>query len=287
MSKLRDLTGKELFRLFWPFFLFLALGVAIRYRYPDTAPFHEIVHLTADAFAVAGALGIIVELFVTGRLIEHTAHSLAHRLIGYGLPSELQGEIRKIVETTLVRFNTEKRYRLTNPRDGKITVQISYSFEVRNYGDRPEEYSPWISEEEFYAPKYTYLQYGVIGEAGHSYSEPELQRLMTQRPGDHAHEIGAVESNQPLPKVKLQPCRKHQDSICRVSWRYELTMPESYTDITSFGGAVVGVRVEAESVPEGFAFVGDGRDSVRSGKVWTYTRPFLQHQHIRVRWFRN
>jgi hypothetical protein len=289
MPRLRDMKAKEVAALFGPFAVVFVLGLALRYSYPHTWHFSELVHLTGDAFAVAGIVGSVIEMHITGRLIDHTAESLSHRLIGWGLPSELQGEIRTIVDTTLVRFNTVKQYRLVDPRDGKVTVEVTYSFEVRNYGDAPEKYAPFLAEEEFYEPKFTYVEYGLIGKTGHTYSGSELEAMTETRADDRARAVNDENSGHPLPKVTIQPNRDHPDSVCRVSWQYRMTMPESYTDVTSFGGSAIGARVQADSIPDGFEFTGAGRYAVQSGQsghTWTYTRPFLQHQHIRVRWFR-
>ena len=280
MPKLRELTVLQVGSLFGPLVLLLVMGVAIRYAYPSDWWFHEVIHLVGDAFAVAGVLGLVADLFVTSRLIDHTAKALSERLIGWGLPAELQGEIRKIVDTTIVRYNSLKQYRLTEQSNGKLLVEVTYSYEVRNYGDAPEEYSPRMAEEEFYQPVITYLEYGLVGLAGHSFHEDDLRAHLRIRPADRVHEVFPPE------KVILRPFRSHPDSVCRVVWRYRLTMPDNYTDLTSFGGSAIGARVQIESLPPGFEFVGDGRDAIRSGDTWTYTRPFLQHQHIRVRWFR-
>jgi hypothetical protein len=235
--------------LFAPFVGAFVVGIVLRYAYPDQWPIHEVVHLIGDAFAVAGVLGFVIEIFVTSRLIDHTAHSL-------------------------------------NPQDGKVTVEVSYSFQVRNYGDTVEEYAPWLAEEDFYAPQFISLAYGIVGEPGYGWSGDELQAFVTERPDDRAKEIGGPLTTKPLPKIALRPFKQDPASVCRVAWQYVMTMPESYTDTTSFAGATIGARVVEEAVPDGFRFVGDSRYAVKSGRVWTYTRPFIPNQHIRVRWFR-
>lgn len=289
MPKLRELKGKEIFALYAPFVGAFVVGLALRYGYRGNWLISEVAHLTGDAFAVAGVLGFVVELFVTSRLIDHTAKSLAERLIGYGLPSELQGEIRKIVETRLVRFNTIKRYRIQAlPADSsKVTVHIMYSFEVRNYGDAPEPYAPWIAEEEIYDPQFEYLEYGVVGKPPHCYSDEKLREFQTIREPDRAREINAADNPRQLPKVELAgPFRENPKAICRVEWRYRITAQANDNDITSFAGAAIGAQVNIDDLPEGLRFVGETADTVGSTeRSWTYTRPFLRNQHIRVRWF--
>jgi hypothetical protein len=282
MPRLSELKAKEWAFLFGPFIGSFLVGIGLTYSYPHDWPLSDLIHLVGDAFAVAGVLGIAFDVFVTGRLIDYTAKNLSHRLIGWGLPPELQGEIRKIVDTSLVRENTMKQYRIMNPHDRLVTVEIKLSFNVRNYGDVPQEYSPWLAEEEFYKPEYQYLEYGLLGEKGVTYQGAGLQEIVQTRQDDRAREVTG------LVKVIIPPCRTHPQAFCRVAWQYRLTMPESYTDTTSFTGPTLGVRVEIDEVPAGFTFVGDSRYAVRadSGRTWVYTCPFLAHQHIRVRWFR-
>jgi hypothetical protein len=97
-TRFRDLTVKEYWNLTWPFLSVLGVGLvsrSIALWYPQ-----DVLQAFGDALMVAGALGIAFELYATRFLIERVAYDLSDKLVGRGLPSELQAHIRSIVNKT-------------------------------------------------------------------------------------------------------------------------------------------------------------------------------------------
>ena len=81
----------------------VGIGIGIRLWYPCDVWPHETAYALADAFIVAGVIGIVLELAAAKFLIQKVSDELAEKLIGRGLPPELQSEIKKIVDTDIVR----------------------------------------------------------------------------------------------------------------------------------------------------------------------------------------
>src|SRR4029077_14492315 len=101
--RFRLLSLKEYARLLLPFLVLGVLGAVARFRYPYWWPANDLVYFLANAFMVAMVIGIILTLFSAKLLIERASENLARRLIARGLPAELQGPIKDIVNTDFVR----------------------------------------------------------------------------------------------------------------------------------------------------------------------------------------
>ena len=156
------------------------------------------------------------------------------------------------------------------------------SFEARNFSDSVQEYAPEIQEESFYQPKFTYLQYGVLGKHSYVFDASKLDGLTQTDP------ITKVKSISRQQTVDLTPIAVEEKDVCRVNWRYSITMPEEYSDITSFPMATIGVRIVVREIPAGLAFQCSG-ESVRHEKdsnAWDFERPFIKDQHVRVWWYK-
>lgn len=101
--RFRDLSAGEFLHLTGPLLVVLAVGLALRVFYPSDWWPQDVAPLLADALIVAGLIGLALKRFATRFLIRRVADELAEKLVGRGLPSELQAHIKKIVETDLVK----------------------------------------------------------------------------------------------------------------------------------------------------------------------------------------
>jgi hypothetical protein len=282
-TRFRDLSLKENWNLVWPFLSVFGFGSIVRVwashqqsSFPTWLP-RDVVGTLADAIIVAGIIGAALELFATRFLIERVANDLAEKLVGRGLPLELQAHIRKIADTDLVRDHFVKAYRLSAPEGGQIRAEITVSFDAKNYSDSSLDYVPFFQEEAFYNPEVLSVDYGLDGQKRYSDVVREVDPTTKTLTVTGKH------------KLTLEPIRKNGKCVCTVTIKYSMVMPEQYSDITGFAGATVDASLRIDNIPEGLAFVSGGFDAHHhdSGSTtWYFYRPFVTGQHVRVWWFK-
>lgn len=277
-----DLSVKEYLKLLGPFIVAGIVGIVFRIWYPFAWPYADVVYILSDALIVVGLVGSIIELYSAKLLIRRVADDLADRLVGRGLPSELQGQIGQIVKTTLVRDHFVKSYSFSDPNEGYVNIDIKLTFDVRNYSDSVQEYAPTIGEESFYEPEFLSVDYGIRGGSSFSYTGDQLTSLVVTDP------IIKAKSVKDLETMKLDPIKTNPAAICQVVMRYRVKMREDYSDIMSFGGPTIGFSIQLDRIPEGFEFFssGEAMRHVPRSTTWDFDRPFLSGQHVRAWWFR-
>jgi hypothetical protein len=172
--RFRTLSIKEYARLLLPFLAFGVLGAVAKLKYPYWWPAPDLVYFLANVFIVTMVMGIILALFSARLLIEGISENLAQKLIGRGLPTELQGSIKDIVNTELVRDHYVKSYTFSPPENGQVNVDVEIRFEVRNYSDSIRDYAPEITEEISLQPEFRFLEYGIAGKKIHTFSDENL-----------------------------------------------------------------------------------------------------------------
>lgn len=280
--RFRDLSVREYVKLVGPFFVAVLIGLAVGVWYPEVWPWADVVGKLADAFIVVGVIGCLVELYSVKFLIQRVAGDLSERLVGRGLPSELQGQIRQIVETSLVRDHFVKSYSFSNPEGGCVKIDMKLAFDVKNYSDSVQEYAPSIGEESFYDPEFVSVEYGIFGGSSLSYTGDQLTPFVVTDPHNQAKSVKG------LTTIKLDPIKKNPVAICQVILRYRVTMPESYSDIMAFSGPTIGISIQLDRIPEGFEFFSSAAamHHVPGSSCWNSDQPFLPGQHVRAWWFR-
>ena len=283
VARFHLLSLKEYARLLLPFLIFGVLGIVARFRYPYWWPANDLVYFLANAFMVAMIMGIILALFSAKLLIERASENLARRLIARGLPAELQGPIKDIVNTDFVRDHYVKSYTFSAPERGQINLDIEIRFEVRNYSDSALDYAPEITEESSCQPEFRFLEYGIAGKKIHTFSDENLSSKV-----ESVSEINVTRvPRNALPKVSLKPANGGDKSVCQVTWRYRVTMPEQYCDVTGFDEATVGATLQLQHIPEGLEFGSGGDGSLHhewGSRSWYFDRPFITGQHVRAWW---
>jgi hypothetical protein len=278
-----DLLTRRLLALLAPFAVLLVIGLAGRLTYPHHWIGAALADATFEAFAIAGVLGIVIELFSLKRLIVHVADELAGRLTGYGLPRELQALMSETLKTGLVLHNVVKTYRLVDRADGAFDVEMTHEYEVINYGDELASYKPHLSEESIYDPRFCSLGYGPIGNEN-SYDAAALRPLTALNKNGRAMFVEGPNA------IRLRPFRDspHSPDKCRVFWRWVVMMPREYSDIIAFGLPAIGVTVRLIEGPVGVVFFVGGpgvtAGSGDSNRHWVSRNAFLPSQHLRVWW---
>jgi len=74
------------------------------------------------------------------------------------LPAKLQAHIREITKTSIVREQFQKTYSFQQPHDGRITLDMEISFEVKNFSDTTLAYAPELQEESVFTPGFVSLE---------------------------------------------------------------------------------------------------------------------------------
>jgi hypothetical protein len=279
------LTLKDHFRLLVPFLVAGVVGVVARLKYPYWWPANELVYFLADAFIVAMVLGVAFDVFSAKLLVERVSDGLAQRLVGRGLPSEMQAPIRDVVSTDLVRDRYVKSYAFSSPEDGRVQVNVEVRYEVRNYSEAVRDYAPEMVAETFFHPEFRFLEYGIAGRKIYTFSDDTLSSK-----AEASDELGVTRvPRTALPPVILRPVRTGEKAACRVTWRYGLTVPEQYCDVTDLDEATLGATLQVENLPEELEFVSGGDASVHhevGSQSWYFEKAFIAGQHVRAWWFR-
>ncbi len=156
----------------------------------------------ADDVVAAGIIGLGLELFATRFLIEKVSDHLTAKLIGRGLPSELQAHIKEIVATACVRTDYVKSYKLGEPdQNGNLHLEVKVQYKVSNHSDSLQHYTPMLQEELFHKPRFIRLEYS-LGKQIYTYDAALLSGMITTKPGTNVQEISGSQ------EVKLRPIRR-------------------------------------------------------------------------------
>jgi hypothetical protein len=241
-----------------------------------------VIHKIADAFMVAGVVGTVVELSSLNRLIEYVGRDVARRVSAAHLPPALRSQIWTVVNSQLVYEDYQRGYRLTRGVSGRMNVESTITYKVRNYGFTSVPYSPMLGEESFHKPKFLSVEYRLTSGGGHAFSEEELVAFTAPRPRTRALRVDS------LPKVMLRPKDQMPEEVCTVVWRYVAEMEVDYSDITAFGGATIKPVIQLDDKPDDIDFFSDGEgiEHIEGGRRWVFNRPFIEGQHVRVWWHR-
>jgi hypothetical protein len=279
------LSLKDHFRLLLPFLLAGAAGVLARVKYPYWWPANELVYFLADALIVAMILGIAFDVFSAKLLVERISDGLAQTLVGRGLPAEMQGLVRDVVSTDLVRDHYVKSYSFSTPEDGRIQVSIEVRYEIRNYSEAVRDYAPELTAETFFQPEFRFLEYGIAGRKIYTFSDENLSSMVEV---EEALGVTRVPRNA-LPALSLKPVKAGEKAACQVTWRYGLIVPEQYCDVTDLEEATLGATLHVEAIPEELEFVSGCDASLHheaGSQSWYFERAFIAGQHLRAWWFR-
>ena len=187
--RLKNLKLGVVLRLFSPFIVIFVVGLLLRWFYPSNGRVVDFFHALADALMIAGLIGASLDFYSSKFLIEEVSDDLAGKLVGRGLPPELQSHIREITKTVFVRSNYVKEYRFSIIGEGKLRVESTVTFDVRNYSDATSEYSPLAAEETFFDPKFLLLEYGIEGETQHCYQGTQFDQLVKSQEGTSVKSI--------------------------------------------------------------------------------------------------
>jgi hypothetical protein len=285
VRRFHPLTLKDHIGLLLPFLGMCVLGAAAKLKYPYWWPASDLVSFVADSFIVTAMLGMLLELFSAKLLVEKVSDSLAQRLIGRGLPADLQSLIRDVVATDFVRDHYVKAYSFSTPEAGLVNIDIEVRYELRNYSDAARDYAPEISLETCFQPEFRFLEYGIAGRKIHTFSDENLSSKVETVDQLNVRRV----PRSALPLVSLKPVRTGEKSVCQVTWRYRVTLPEQYCDVTNFDEATLGATLQVHDMPEELEFISGSDTSLHheiGSQSWYFDRSFIMGQHLHAWWFR-
>lgn len=276
---------KDHLRLLLPFLVLGAVGVAARIEYRYWWPGTELVYFLADAFIVAMILGLAFDVFSARLLVERVSDGLAQALVGRGLPVEMQGPVRDVVSTDLVRDHYVKTYAFSTPENGRVQVNVEVRYEIRNYSEAVRDYAPEMTVESFFQPEFRFLEYGIAGRKIYSFADENLSsKIETEQ------DLGVTRiPRSALPLVSLRPVKAGEKAPCQVTWRYAITVAEQYCDVTNLDEATLGATLHVETLPEELEFVSGYDPSLHheaGSQSWYFEKAFIAGQHLRAWWFR-
>jgi hypothetical protein len=280
----RRMENEDFWRLLLPFIFSFVIGVLLKLWNPCYSWLYGIASPLADAFMVAGIIGVGLELVATKFLIESAADDLAGKLVGRGLPRELQRHIIDIVNTKIVRDHYVKSYRFSEPNDEhRVKVELEIRFDVRNWSELPVSYTPTMDEEDVFKPEFLYLEYQIKGKPPKSFSAQQLEARIKNKyePSTTTKEVSGDE-------IQLEPFRDNPESICNVTWRLRVTLPDEFSDVSEFHDATIGATLRLAERPDWLQFESSGDMQPRNEESlsWVFNGPFIAGQQIRARWFR-
>jgi len=279
------LSIRDHLRLLLPFLVAGAIGVVARLKYPYWWPGNELVYFVADAFIVAMLLGVVIDVFSAKLLVERVSDGLAQRLVGRGLPIDMQGPVRDVVSTDLVRDHYVKSYAFTALDDGRVQVNVEVRFEVRNYSEAVRDYAPGMVADTFFQPEFHFLEYGIAGRKIYTFSD---DGLACKAETEDALGVTRVPRSA-LPSLSLKPVKAGEKAACQVTWRYSITVPDQYCDVTELDEATLGATIQIETLPDELEFVAGGDASLHheaGSQSWYFEKAFIPGQCVRCWWFR-
>jgi len=278
------LSIKDHLRLLLPFTVAGVIGFVARLKYPYWWPANELVYFVADAFIVAMLLGIVFDLFSAKLLVERVSDGLAQTLVGRGLPADMQGPIRDVVSTDLVRDHYVKSYSFSDPADGSLQLNVEVRYEVRNYSEAVRDYAPEMTAAIFFRPEFRFLEYGIAGRKLYTFSDENLSSK-----AETEDDLGVARiPKHTLPALSLKPVQAGEKAACQVTWRYALTVPEQYCDVTELDEATLGATLQVEALPEELQFAAGGDASLHheaGSQSWYFEKAFIAGQCVRAWWY--
>jgi len=283
----KDWTPEKIWKVVRIPLLFLVLAVLLRVIYQDTWWAHAFFHMLLDAIAVGIVIGLTIELFFSGALIEHTSLQLSEKLVGMGLPKDLQGVIGNIVHhTSIVHQDSSVTFDIQPDPDNPelVLVTIEREYKTYNYGKTTEEYTPKLGDEHFHEPQFLSLDC-IHGDVAYHLSAEELSKRTTTGEESRSRDVKGDPIN--LDPYELRMGFEYQP--CSVTWKLRKKMPKNYSEVVIFSAPTVGgFQVRKGPIHPTFEFEArriEGHTvTVDGGNIWKYTCAFIPRQFIKVWW---
>jgi len=233
-----------------------------------------------EAFIVASVLGITVDRYLKGDLLQKASKDVHKYLVGYNLPDEIKQRIQELMGTVFVRTDWFINFTLTPLNADEVLVDISYSFQLENVSNRVQEYFPMLQVEKHMNPQVLELRC----------DDPESRFRLVPTGGKQsiAEESTTVRG---LVEVRADPLKVKPSGKDKLryplSGRFQLRTPNDHSDTFSFGHPSIGVTITT-SCPETHMFSLEPEPGmiITENMYQMRHRAFLRSEHVRIRWMK-
>ncbi len=259
--------------------LLLFVGITLLViRVPYVNP--EFVHSTGHALIIAGILAATVDHYLKGRVLREVTSDVSKYLVGYRLPTEVQGRIGELMQIKWIRRRFQLRVIFTEiEEDHKIKLDIQISEEVQNITSETLSYQDRL-QFDFHEPvRVIALECDCDDPKGSYYlGEAELGALRSERDGSIIFKGK---------EVRIPPIAELIGRSYRFGARYEQCHPTKFSEVVTFSIPTIGVSIEITDRPQNYRFhISPVADYVGHDK-WEFKRLFLPGEHIKILWERH
>jgi len=268
--------------------VFAAVGFAIvaaaTHFLPDYAVLRRSLALAlGEALIVASILGLTVDRYLKGYLLQTVSRDMYKYLVGYNLPEEIKERLQSLMGTVFIRRNWQIAYTLTPTESDsdQVIVDVRYRFELENISNTVQTYRQRIQSEKYLNP--------IILEMRCDDPENGYCRSVTA-PGeslgrDQEGVPGIIEASSP--EIKIKPSGRNGELRYPFSAHYRIRTPSNHGDTFSFLHPSIGVTITA-AYPKGYRIsIEPESDIVITENMWQFRkRAFLSSEHVMVRWFK-
>jgi hypothetical protein len=268
----------------------LLLGVSV-WLGSDDAPTSQkleahaakILSGVAEAFMIAGALGLTIEAAMRRKFVREIVSDIAPVIFYHRFPDRIINAIRSVAVSPLVRGNLLITFALTRNSSGSLDVQVTWAWDVYNYGDSVESYRPPLAYDEI------------------DKVDPQSVEVVVRHEGRETvargSDFGLTNKAKPQAVVKekmikrvaeqvfLKPQKKGDSTpACHVIWNYKMVgAPTDYRDIYTFTMKTDSVKVSAPVRPDDIEFSCESES--KSDYNWYFPKVFLEGEGIKIRWW--
>jgi len=239
----------------------------------------EFTRATGHALIISGILAVTVDYYLKGRVLREVTSDVSKYLVGYRLPTEVQGRIGELMHIKWIRRRFELRLAFNELEGGQKTkLDIQIGEEVQNitsetlpYHDKLEfDFHEPVNVVELECdcddPKTSYYLAGAELNAARSENDGRITYT-----GRH---------------VRIPPVADLIGHSYRFGARYEQIHPTKFSEVITFAIPTIGVSIEITDHPENYRFHIEPVADYAGHDKWEFKRLFLPGEHIKILWER-
>jgi hypothetical protein len=252
----------------------MVLGIAaimatVRSHFYGHEVTREFVRAIGEAMFIAGFLAVTVDRYVKWYLLREVTQDISKYLIGYNLPTEIQGRIGELMATAIIRREFEQHYILERDESGTMRLTTEFRYTLMNCANSAREFTPRIDFEKHEAP--TVMEFRC--------DSSDKKAVDCKTPGN----VELTEKQDGILSIALKRINVQPGVFYHVSGKYFRTVKNDDSDLMAFIIPTIGVTIRAE-YPDGISFSA-GTATIETKDRWEFQTLFVGGQHIHVRWF--
>jgi hypothetical protein len=239
----------------------------------------EFSHALGHAFIIATILAATVDHYLKKRVLREVTSDISKYLVGYRLPTEVQGRIGDLMRIKWIRRRFDLRVAFAEVDGGeRIKVDFQISDEVQNISSETLDYRDKLEFDSHEPVSVVELQCDCPDSKSCYYMNGEaLDAIRTENSGR------VIFGGQ---LVRIPPVEESIGGSYCFRARYELTQPTKFSELISFNIPTIGVSIEITDHPEDYSFhISPVADHMAHNR-WEFRRLFLPGEHIKILWER-